>query len=70
VTTSQLLRTTAALFEQLNGQPFEAWLHHQRDRGRTLRQIADDLTRLTDGAVTVVPQTILNWTGDRMKPVA
>lgn len=57
-------RMAGALFEQLHGQTLDAWLSHQRSKGRSLRSIAESLESMTDGAVDVAPQTILNWIDD------
>lgn len=51
----------SALFAQLQGQPLEDWIADQRDAGKSLRAIAAELSDLTDGAVEVSPQTVLNW---------
>lgn len=49
------------LFTELRGYPFSDWVADERDRGRSWRQIAEDLSRLTDGQVEVSHAALHTW---------
>lgn len=55
-------RVAAALFRELHGRDLLEWIEEQREDGRSWQHIAAQLEELTDGAVSVTRQSLLNWT--------
>jgi hypothetical protein len=52
---------TERLATVLIGEPVAPWVAQQLAGGRSWRQIADDLRRLTGGQVDVPHQTVVYW---------
>lgn len=60
-TDSPYLQLLEWAWSEKEGVPFTQWLLGQRDSGRSLREIRDDLLLRTSGAVSVSPTTLMKW---------
>lgn len=49
------------LADALLPEPLDEWVHKQRARGRSWRQIERELYEATDNRVDVTAQTLRNW---------
>lgn len=58
-------RTLAeSLFRHIRDQELGSLVRSERSRGRSWRQIRDDVRSLTGGEVDLTHQTLLNWYGN------